>query len=200
MPDRFLTISDAEKFTGKSRSTLRRFIDAIVKTEDSPDRHLVLPTIDEVVALRSQAQPFSWRINEELWRRQFLKPDETPPLDSIPGNRDVSGSESSRLVTVLEKSIAMLERELSEKNNQIAAMNERLRESNILMKDLQQRLALPAAKSNDGQVVEERRTSAIDNVTTGNVTTTNITTAPTKPVESTTTSPRKSRFGWLFGE
>ncbi|MEK6261263.1 MAG: hypothetical protein AABP62_21895 [Planctomycetota bacterium] len=66
MPNRFLTISDAEKFTGKSRSTLRRFIDGIVKADNSPDRPLLLPTIAEVIALREQSQPFSWRISEEL--------------------------------------------------------------------------------------------------------------------------------------
>ena len=49
-------------------------------------------------------------------------------------------------MAVLEKSVAILERELNEKNSQIAAMNERLRESNILMKDLQLRVALPPAK------------------------------------------------------
>ena len=161
-----------------------------MKPDNSPDRHLLLPTIDEVVALREQGQPFSWRINEELLRRQFLKPEEIPTSDTKQGTGDVTGSESSRLVTVLEKSIAMLERELSEKNNQIAAMNERMRESNILMKDLQQRMALPAAKSNDGQVVEERRASTADNIVI----------TPTKPDESSSTPARKSRFGWLFGE
>ena len=81
MPDRFLTISDAEKFTGKSRSTLRRFIDSIVKADNSLDRSLLLPTIAEVLPLREQSQPFSWRISEELLRRQFLKPDEVPVTD-----------------------------------------------------------------------------------------------------------------------
>ena len=136
MPDRFLTISDAEKFTGKSRSTLRRFIDGIVKAGNSSDRPLLLPTVAEVIALREQSQPFSWRISEELLRRQFLKPDESAASESGQGSGGVAGSDSSRLVTVFEKSIAMLERVLPEKNNQIAAMNDRLRESNILMKDL----------------------------------------------------------------
>ena len=169
MASRFLTISEAEKFTGKSRSTLRRFIDAVVKADPSPDRHLLLPSIEEVLALREQTQPFAWKISEELLRRQFLKPDETI---SEKGSDAPVGSDSSRLVAVLEKSVAMLERELAEKNNQIAAYNERLRESNILMKDLQQRLALPAPKP-EADSVEA---------------------SPTEPT-------KKSRrpFGWLFG-
>lgn len=184
MPDRFLTISDAEKFTGKSRSTLRRFIDGIVKVENSPDRHLLQPTVEEVAALREQSQPFSWRISEELLRRQFLKAEDDVTPDAKQGSEAVGASDSSRLVSVLEKSISMLERELSEKNNQIAAMNERMRESNILMKDLQQRLALPAAKSADDAVVENKRTTE----------------ASVVAEKVTETTPQKSRFGWLFGQ
>ncbi len=191
MSDRFLTISDAEKFTGKSRSTLRRFIDSIVKADNSPDRSLLLPTIAEVLALREQSQPFSWRINEELLRRQFVKLDDATTPDVGQGSGAVAGSDSSRLVTVLEKSIAMLERELSEKNNQIAAMNERMRESNILMKDLHQRLALPAAKSSEGQIVDERRPPSAGNSKTSSA---------SREGSSIETQPRKSRFGWLFGE
>jgi uncharacterized coiled-coil protein SlyX len=145
--DRFLTISEAEKFTGKSRSTLRRFIDGIVKVENAPDRHLVLPSPEEASALKEQNQPFAWKISEELLRRQFLKPDPTTATEAEKGSGEAPASDSSRLVTVLEKSIAMLERELGEKNSQIAAMNDRLRESNILMKDLQDRLALPSGKA-----------------------------------------------------
>lgn len=190
MPDRFLTISDAQTFTAKSRSTLRRFIEGIVKADNSPDRHLLLPTIAEVTALREQNQPFSWRISEELLRRQFLKPDESAAPAGGQGSGPVAGSDSSRLVTVLEKSIAMLERELSEKNNQIAAMNDRMRESNILMKDLQQRLALPAPHSSAGQVVAERSPSSAVN---------SVTPSASRNESSHETPPRKSRFGWLFG-
>jgi hypothetical protein len=146
MAHRFLTISEAESFTGKSRSTLRRFIDTIVKVEDAPDRPLLLPTPDEVRALREQNQPFAWKISEELLRRQFLKPDPAEAAGTEQGSEALPQSDSSRLVAVLEKSVAILERELNEKNSQIAAMNERLRESNILMKDLQLRVALPPGK------------------------------------------------------
>ena len=58
-------------------------------------------------------------------------------------------------MVLLEKTNALLERELSEKNSQIAAMNERLRESNVLMKELQQRLALPSGKPVNAQTRSE---------------------------------------------
>ena len=182
MSDRFLTISEAEQFTGKSRSTLRRFIDGIVKTENSADRQLLKPTPEEAVALREQNQPFAWKVSEELLRRQFLKPEETPAAVEKGTGDAPMGGDSSRLVAVLEKSVSMLERELAEKNGQIAAMNERLRESNILLKDLQQRVALPPAPAAASPMVDV---------------------AP-KPTDATTqtagesSTPKKRSF-WIFG-
>ena len=182
MPDRFLTISDAEKFTGKSRSTLRRYIDGIVKAEKSADRHLLTPTPDEAIALRNQNQPFAWKISEELLRRQFLKPEETSATEAEKGSGGTP--DSSRLVAVLEKTVTMLENELKEKNNQITAMNDRLRESNILMKDLQQRIALPPGKTTESQTVDGSRPESASNPRT----------------EGERTQPKKRPFRWLFGK
>lgn len=178
MSDGYLTISEAEKFTGKSRSTLRRFIDGIVKAENSADRPLLKPTAEEAVALREQNQPFAWKVSEELLRRQFLKPEETPAA-AEKGTGDAPMGDSSRLVTVLEKSINILERELAEKNGQIAAMNERLRESNILLKDLQQRVALPPPPA--------PRTPSVD-----------ATPRPTEPPVGEPEEPKKKRSFWSF--
>ena len=180
MSDRFLTISEAEEFTGKSRSTLRRFIDGIVKAGNSPDRQLLKPTPEEAAVLREQNQPFAWKVSEELLRRQFMKPEETPAA-AEKGN-DVPMGDSSRLVAVLEKSVSMLERELAEKNGQIAAMNERLRESNVLLKDLQQRVALPPPPAQPAPLVD----------------------AAQRPIDVTPQSvgepakPKKRSF-WIFG-
>ncbi len=179
MVNRFLTISEAENFTGKSRSTLRRFIDNIVKADNSPDRPLLLPTQDEVLALRERNQPFAWKISEELLRRQFLKPENTDESEGEKGSEGTPQSESPRLVAVLEKSLAILERELTEKNNQIKALNERLHESNVLQKDLQLRLASPAGKEVSPQATD---------VSHGE---------PEKKEEKK--PPRMRPFRWLFG-
>ena len=124
----------------------------------------------------------------ETWRcsirRQFLKTDASDASEGEKGSEGVPGSDSSRLVTVLEKSIAMLERELGEKNTQISAMNDRLRESNILMKDLQSRLTLPAGKAVEAQTMDGSRPESEANPST----------------EGDSPKAKKSRFGWLFGE
>lgn len=180
MADRFLTISEAADFTGKSRSTLRRFIDGIVKADASPDRHLLTPNPEEVAALHAQNQPFAWKLNEELLRRQFLKAEEATETTGEQGGGGAPGNDFSRLVVLLEKTNALLERELSEKNGQIAAMNERLRESNVLMKELQQRLALPGGRPVDAQT----RSEPLDGSTS----------AGENP------PPKKRRFRWFRGE
>ena len=160
MTDRFLTISEAEKFTGKSRSTLRRFIDGIAE-----GREATRPAPRAADAgggeCAQEAEP-AVRLEDQRGaaRRQFLEPEPEATPEAGKGSGEARGSDSSRLVTVLEKSIAMLERELAEKNSQIAAMNDRLRESNILMKDLQGRLALPAPHVRDVQDAWGSRTQA----------------------------------------
>lgn len=126
-----------------------------MKADNAPDRHLILPTVADVAALREQNQPFAWKISEELLRRQFLTPEDTQPAGEEQGSGGLAKGESSRLIGALEKSIAVLERELDQKNSQITAMNERLRESNILMKDLQARWALPAPKTQDERKVPD---------------------------------------------
>lgn len=40
MTEQFLSFSEAESYTGKSRSSLRRFVEAITKSKDHPDSTL----------------------------------------------------------------------------------------------------------------------------------------------------------------
>lgn len=142
----FLTLREAEEFTGKSRSTLRRFLDTIVKEDDHPDRPFLQPPPEEVAEMKGRNQPFSWRISEELLKRQFgVGESEAASAPSA------GGGETDRLVAVLEKSIAMLEKELNEKNSQIAQLHERQREHNVLLRDLQERLALTAPRQTEAE-------------------------------------------------
>ena len=53
MNERYLSLSDAESYTGKSRSSLRRFVEAITKPEHHPDRRFIQPSIEEVAELHA---------------------------------------------------------------------------------------------------------------------------------------------------
>ncbi len=134
----YLTISEAEKLTGKSRSTLRRFVERIANSDDSPDRSLLLPNPDEVRNLKDQRQPFSWKIAGELLHREFPATSDTGN-DSRPHTGTTDGD---RIISILEKTVAVLEEELTQKNQQITAFQERQREHNVLIQKLQERLTL----------------------------------------------------------
>lgn len=151
MTDRFLTLTEAQQHTGKSRSTLRRFVEGIVKA-GSADRDLILPTVAEVAELKENNQPFSWQISEALLDREFRNAAER----TSPSEPDRGVTQDDRIVTVLEKTVAVLQEELIEKNRQIAAFQERQREQNLLMRNLHEQLALAAPAP--------RRTTTTDTV------------------------------------
>lgn len=64
-----------------------------------------------------------------------------------PSEADRGVTQDDRIVTVLEKTVAVHQEELTEKNRQIAAFQERQREQNLLMKNLHEQLALAAPAS-----------------------------------------------------
>ncbi|MEZ6129013.1 MAG: hypothetical protein R3C59_10040 [Planctomycetaceae bacterium] len=159
MTQQFLTLTEAQEFTGRSRSTLRRFVEGIVKADDSPDRNFVQPTVDEVAKLKAGNQPFSWKVSTELLSREYrVEPETTAPKTESRGV-----AENDRLVSVLEKTVVVLQEELNEKNRQIAAFQERQREQNLLLKNLHDRFAIagPASAAPAGTVdAEPERSSA----------------------------------------
>ncbi|MCA9048339.1 MAG: hypothetical protein KDA89_06400 [Planctomycetaceae bacterium] len=162
MTQRFLTLKEAQDFTGKSRSTLRRFVEGIVKGDDSPDRVFVLPTVDEVAQLKADNQPFSWKISTDLLSREFHAEAET----SSAKNESRGVGDHDRLVTVLEKTVVVLQEELNEKNRQIAAFQERQREQNLLLKNLHEQLVLAAPKTarHEERVVESTPSTAEEGI------------------------------------
>jgi hypothetical protein len=143
----FLTVKDAARLTGKSPSSIRRVIYPILKNDSHPDRPDIEPSVEEVVKLRMKGENFAWRLSEELLRRKL--PLEPGPEKGSPQSSKTTAHGDGEL-------LAMLRRELEIKNQQItqqsevigkqmelmSGLSERLREGNILIGSLQQRLAL----------------------------------------------------------
>ncbi len=150
----FLTVKEASRLTGKSPSSIRRIIYPIIHDDIHPDRPSIQPTVEDAVQLRLKGENFAWRLTEELLRREV--PVETSHQKPGPST---AATHSTRNDTEL---LAVLRRELDIKNQQIAqqgeliakhvdligALNERLREGNILIGSLQQRLALTDGRGN----------------------------------------------------
>lgn len=132
----FISIKQAEDYTGKSRSSLRRFVEAITKPENHPDRKFIEPTIDEVAEFHSANHPFSWRVSTELLDREFKKGNEGK-VSNQAGSPQVD-----TMVSLLQETIAMLNTELSEKNKQISEFQQRQRETNILIQQTTEKLVM----------------------------------------------------------
>jgi hypothetical protein len=143
----FFTMKEAAETTGKSPSSIRRIIYPILETENHPDRHHIQPTVEEVQQFRMKGENFAWRISEELLRREV-------PLETASEKGTEKGGRT--LYDGQAELLAMLQKELDIKNQQITqqsgmlekqmelidGLSERLREGNMLIGSLQQRLAL----------------------------------------------------------
>lgn len=161
----FLTVKEASQLTGKSSSSIRRIIYPIIRDDAHADRKHVEPSPEDVMKLRVKGENFAWRLSEELLRREIAtdpRPDKA--FDGAPGKFQHDAQADL---------LAMLRRELDIKNQQISAqaelltkhmelvsgLSERLREGNILIGQLQQRLALTDGKPTQRtHEVEPKRT------------------------------------------
>ena len=138
-----LSVKAAAQHIGKSESTIKRLLREITSAPDHPDRHLISPTQDVVAQRRAAGEPYVWKIGTELLDRRY-------PPDQATSNKPASSIDTSsndRLISVLEKTIAVLEEELNAKNSQLAAFQERQREQHLLLKNLQEQLPMPGASS-----------------------------------------------------
>lgn len=155
--DQHLTVKEATQFTGKSESTIKRLIREIVNEPQHPDRRYILPAHDELEQRKAAGEPYAWKIDKVLLLSRFPEQpmagkSQAPSDDSPP---QASGS-SDRIITVLEKTVAMLEAELGEKNKQITAFQERQREQNLLLKNLHEQLPSGSASARQQDVVVDR--------------------------------------------
>lgn len=154
MPEEFFTIKEAAAKTGKAEITIRRFVQRIVKGNDSERRAFIRPSPEEMQQ-PVEGPPPAWRISTKLLREHF--PPQEQGSGSAPAVEPVNGDQ--RIVVELKGQNEMMERQLNVKDKQIESLttlvhslgdqlNERLRESNVLMKGLQERMALPERAAN----------------------------------------------------
>lgn len=151
MKNAFLTIKEAAERFGKAEITVRRLVRNVVQRAKGPDRRLIRPSMSDAERLRRQKKPYSYSISTDLLKKSYgdamAKVAET--LRSKPGGEDPEES----LMNILRTANAQLERQLGVKDEQIKALNqsledlsERQRETNILMKGLQERLLIEPPK------------------------------------------------------
>jgi hypothetical protein len=142
----FLTISEAAEKSGRSLSTIRRIVRTIGDNASHPDRDGVEPSPAQVAEFKKKGEIFTWKVRGDVLDRQLKSAQKTEKKSDPAPHGDI---------------LDILRRELELKNGQIEkqwevihALNDRLREGNILMGSLQQRLALPEGTSKSSNTVE----------------------------------------------
>jgi len=155
-----LTIREAADATGHSTHKIRRLIKAIADDPKHPDRSLVQPHPAAVEDLTAEGVQFVWRVSEDMVRRHL---GDTPLPTSL--KSESGGGESADLAGLLQRAMAAKEQaeaklfdQLKTKDVQIAglqqtvtSLNERLRESNMLMASVQRQL--PEGKKASAEMI-----------------------------------------------
>ena len=132
----FLTISEAAEKTGRSLSTIRRLIKGIADDDNHADRDAVQPTPKEVVAFKKKEENFAWKIREDVLLREFQ--------GALKDAKKETASAKGDILSILQKELDLKNQQIEKQWEVIHALNDRLREGNILMGSLQKRLALPS--------------------------------------------------------
>jgi hypothetical protein len=133
----FLTISEAAEKTGRSLSTIRRLIKSIADDDAHADRAAIQPTPKEVLAFKKKEENFAWKIREDVLLREFKGALKEAKKETAEAKSDILG--------ILQNELNLKNQQIEKQWEVIHALNDRLREGNILMGSLQKRLALPSA-------------------------------------------------------
>lgn len=145
----FYTVTEAARLTGKSPSSIRRIIHPIRDDDQHPNRVHIQPSVADAQALRIKGENFAWRISEELLAREVPaetaaeKGTDTPAIGALHEGHAELLSMLRRELDIKNQQITQQAAMLSQQMELISSLSERLREGNVLIGSLQQRLALP---------------------------------------------------------
>jgi chromosome segregation ATPase len=158
MSSAFVSIKEASDKYQKAEITIRRLVRQVVSKKKHKDRLLIRPSVTQVEKLKKQKKPFSYSINTKLLEKTYgdiieaAKDAVLPKGDPIQKKKDEKERQEG-IEEVFKMANAQLENQLKVKDDQIRALNqalddlsERQRETNILMKGLQEKLLIEAPK------------------------------------------------------
>ena len=146
MESTFFTIAEAAAQSGRSPSTVRRIIHAIVKADDHSHRSGVLPSKEEARAFDKKGEMFKWRIREDIMMREMHSAQRR--------EKSTHASPPPDILSILRDELALKNTQIEKQWEVIHALNDRLREGNILMGSLQKQLAPPSSSPSQDIPVE----------------------------------------------
>lgn len=140
----YLSIKEAAERYSKAEITIRRFVRNVLKSTASHERKLIRPPPHEAMKLKKQKRPFAYTINSALLSEKFSaesapkvgKHTEIPPAEYM--------SLLQRTNTGLLEQMKVKDDQIKALNSTLESLSERQRETNVLMKILEERLLLPA--------------------------------------------------------
>lgn len=144
-PPSYLSIRDAAGKYRKAEITIRRFVRSVLEKEQAADRLLIHPAPKDAYTWKKKKRPFSYTIAEELLERHFGNATQQPPARRVTGKDDYRQLLESMNMS-LQEQIKAKDEQLRLLAKAIDDLSERQRETNILMKGLQERLLLSAPK------------------------------------------------------
>lgn len=165
MTQLFYTQAEAAKQFGKSRSTLRRLQESIVKQLDHPDRDQLQPSVVEYEQHKRDGSQFSWKFSHELLSREFGRPDDKqePGQGSQQSASDSSNNEFVTLprsiIDHMERQLDVLSGQLEKKDEQLDRMMEHMKESQLLSNGMAAQIGLLSQGNSES---ENGPTSVVD--------------------------------------
>lgn len=142
----FLSIKEACDLTGRSESTVRRIIKAIVETPKHPDRDAVDPKPSFVESCKKKGEPFAWKIRQDILLREMK--------GALEKEKKTPSVEYGDILSILKRELDIKNEQIARQSQIIEGLNDRLREGNILLGSLQKHLSLPEAQVAPAPTIE----------------------------------------------
>jgi len=149
MSTEYLTIKEASERYQKAEITIRRLVRRIVKESQEAERVMVRPSKGEVTKLKKKRSPFSYTVSTKVLEKYYGAQEEAK--DEADHKEQAKPMSQGEFVDLLRVTNQGMQDQLKVKDEQIRALNqalddlgERQRETNVLMKGLQEKLFLAA--------------------------------------------------------
>jgi hypothetical protein len=152
MHNPFLSIKDAAQKYGKAQITIRRLIRSLTKDGRHRDRKYIYPGVSEVKELKKTQKTFAYAISceflDRLYQEGTLRSQRyQEDVASTPDNESKqTGSSTKIAIETLREQLCVKDRQIMALNQTLESLSERQRETNILMKGLQERLLIDTPK------------------------------------------------------
>lgn len=121
----WITLKECQKLTGKSESTLRKLARQLKESNSKDIRLELLPTGHNKILFKLSF------VNSQLLTNQQVKSKQLK-----------NDSNSDKVIAILERELNEKNKQIEANNKQIEALTERLKESNLLTAQLQESIKL----------------------------------------------------------